>query len=70
MRYRFEEIFEERVDGSLSPRQRIRVGGVIFGPGVAFNRGVAFGGVDFHQFREHEIEAEREGDILIIKGIY
>ena len=70
MRVPFNTIFIQHSDGSLEPRQRIRVGGVEFGPGVRFSRGVAFGGVDFTQFIGHDLEVETENDVLIIKGIY
>ena len=48
-RINFDVIFERRADGTLTPRQRIRVGGIELGPGVVFGRGVAFGGIDFTQ---------------------
>jgi hypothetical protein len=70
MRINFNAVFNQNLDGSLEPKQRIRVGGVEFGPGVKFTRGVAFSGVDFGQFIGHDLEVETEGDILIIKEIY
>ena len=70
MRVPFDTVFIQHPDGSLEPRQRIRVGGVTFGPGVKFSRGVAFGGIDFVQFIGHELEIETDGDIAVIKGIY
>lgn len=69
MRYAFNEIFREG-DNQLEPIRKIRVGGVIFGPGVKFGQGASFGGVDFYQFRGHAIEADEEGDALVVKGIY
>jgi len=71
-RVNFDSIFIRHPDGSLEPRQRIRVGGVTFGPGVRFTRGVAFAGIDFTQFIGHdlEVETDTENDILVIKGIY
>lgn len=70
MRYNFNEIFRENADGSISPVKRLRVGGVILGPDVAIRAGVAFGGVDFFQFKGHEIEADIDGEIFVIKAIY
>ncbi|MDO8505629.1 MAG: hypothetical protein Q7S48_03565 [bacterium] len=71
MRYRFNEIFKE-TDGSISPVQRIRVGGVTIGSELTMRAGVAIGGVDFlqPQFKGHDIEADTDGDVLVIKGIY
>ena len=70
MRIPFDNVFIQHPDGTLEPRQRIRVGGVEFGPGVRFSRGVAFGGVDFTQFIGRDLEVETDGEVLIIKGIY
>jgi len=69
-RVNFDTIFVQHPDNSLEPRQRIRVGGVTFGPGVRFSRGVAFGGVDFAQFIGQDLEIETDNDTSVIKGIY
>ncbi|KKU12796.1 MAG: hypothetical protein UX98_C0004G0005 [Parcubacteria group bacterium GW2011_GWA2_47_26] len=70
-RLNFNAIFAQHLDdNTLEPKQRIRVGGVEFGPGVKFSHGVAFGGVDFSQFIGRDLEVETHGDILVIKGIY
>jgi len=70
MRAPFNTIFIQHPDGTLEPRQRISVGGVDFGPGVRFSRGVAFAGIDFTLFVGHDIEADEENNVLVIKGIY
>ena len=69
-RVTFDTIFISHSDNSYEPRQRIRVGSVEFGPGVKLRSGVAFGGVDFDQIINHELEVETQGDVLVIKGIY
>lgn len=70
MRYNFNEIFRENADGSISPINRIRVGGVTLGTEVKMKAGIAFGGVDFYQFKDRQIEADHDGEILVIKAIY
>jgi len=70
MRYNFEDIFQELPNDALTPRRRVKVGGVEFGPGISFSKGVAFAGIDFTLFRGHAIEADEEGDVLVIRGIY
>lgn len=70
MKIPFNNVFIQHPDGTLEPQQRIRVGGVEFGPGVKFSKGVAFGGIDFAQFIGHDLDVETDGEILIIKGIY
>lgn len=69
-RVTFDSIFITHEDGTLEPRQRIRVGGVTFGPGVKLSRGVALGGIDFTQFIGHELEIKTDGDIVVIRGIF
>lgn len=74
MKYKFEEIFKENEDKTLSPKKRIRVGDVIFSPEVKFSDGVSFNGIDIYKFKGHDIEAkinyDGNKDILIITGIY
>ena len=69
-RIKFDAIFSKFPDGSLEPKVKVRVGGIVITPGVRFMRGVAFGGIDFTQFVDHDLEIETEGDIFIVKGIY
>jgi hypothetical protein len=70
MRVSFNTIFIQHPNGTLEPKQRIRVGGIEFGSGVVFSRGVAFGGIDFTQFIGRDLEVETENEVLVIKGIY
>jgi hypothetical protein len=69
-RINFASIFTKHPDGSLEPKQRIRVGGVEFGPGIRFNQGVLFAGIDFTLFEDRDFEVSTDKDILVIKGIY
>ena len=69
MKVPFNSVFEEKA-GKLTPKQRIRVGGVILGPGVSFGKGVSFGGINFLDYIGHDLEIETDKDIIIIKGIY
>ena len=69
-RYRFLDIFQENPNGSLSPRVRININGVEFGPGVTFSQGVSFGGVDIYQYRNLDIAAEEQNGVLVIRGFY
>ncbi len=70
MRYKFLEIFKENSDGSLTPQKPLFINGITFGTGVTFQKGVAFGGVDFHLYKYWDIEAEDNGGVLDIKGFY
>jgi len=69
-RMSFDTIFITHENGSIEPRQPVRVGGVTFGPGVQFGNGVSFSGVDLTQFRGRDFEVGTDGDILVIKGVY
>ncbi|MDO8575331.1 MAG: hypothetical protein Q7R78_01350 [bacterium] len=71
IRYKFLDIFQELIDGSLSPKSQIEINGVSFGPGVIFQKGVAFGGVDFHLYKYFDIATEKLSDgTLRIIGFY
>lgn len=69
-RLTFNSIFIQHPDGTLEPRQKIRVGGVTFGSGVKLSRGMALGGIDFTRFVGHDLEVETDNDILVIKAIH
>ena len=67
----FDSIFIKHTDGTLEPKQRMRVGGVEFGPGVKF-KNTSFGGIDFHnpQFFNHNLEIKTDNDVLVVTGVY
>lgn len=70
-RINFNQIFNRNSKtGAITPRTRVRVGGVTFGPGVTFGSGVSFSGVDLSRFVKNDFEVDIEGDLFIIKGIY
>jgi hypothetical protein len=69
-RMNFDVLFNTHTNGQIEPRQRIRIGGVTFGPGVQFSNGVFFSGVDLTQFRGRDFEVETDGDTLVIKSVY
>lgn len=70
MRYKFSDVFTENPDGTLSPTRQIRVGFVSFGPNISFGPDAALGGINFHQFKGHDLGADEENDVLVIKAIY
>ncbi len=69
-RVNFQSLFVRHEDGSLEPRQRIRIGGVEFGPGVRFTQGVQFAGIDLTLFVGHDFEIDVDKGVIVIKGIY
>lgn len=70
-RKKFLEIFQENADSSLTPKQSIEINGIRFGPGVTFQKGVAFGGIDFQLFKYRDIQVEPQADgSLKIIGFY
>lgn len=70
-RVTFDSIFIRHPDGSLEPRQSIRVGGVTLGPGVRFNN-TFFGGINFSdpQVLGHDLEIQTTVGTVIISGVY
>lgn len=69
-RFTFDGIFSRNEDGSFSPRQTIRVGGVTLAPGVRFISGVAFAGIDFTQYIGRDFEVQIDNGVIVITGIY
>ncbi len=67
----FNQLFKINFDGGVEPLVRIRVGGVEFGPGVRFTRGVSFAGIDFTLFMGKDFSVvEQPGGINEIIGVY
>lgn len=69
-RVSFDSIFTVNPDGSIEPRQTIRIGGVTMTPGVKFTRGVSFGGIDISQFEGRDLEITTDEGVVVITGIY
>lgn len=68
-RYRFNDVFNLE-KGRISPRIPIRIGGITMGPGISFERGVSFSGVDLSQVVGKDISGYVENGVFIIKGFY
>lgn len=69
-RFKFLDLFQENPDGSLTPKRQISISGVTFGPGAVFQKGVAFGGVDFHLYKYWDISGQEADGTIIIVGFY
>lgn len=70
MRINFWQIFQVHPDGSIEPLRRIRIGGVEFGPGVRFGRGVSISGIDLTHYVGRDFDTEDVVGVLVLKGIY
>ncbi len=40
MRYKFGDVFQENLDGSITPKVSVSINGIGMGPGVTFGGGV------------------------------
>ena len=69
-RINFSEVFQENLDGTITPKRSVQIGSAIIGPQLTFGNGVSFGGVNIFDFKDLPIEADEVGDILVIKGFY
>jgi len=68
--YKFLDVFQENSDGSLTPKRAIFVNGISFGPGTIFQKGVAFGGIDFHLYKYWDIAGEERDGVLVVTGFF
>ena len=69
MRYKFSDVFSV-INGSISPKTQVQIGGVTMSPGVSFGGGVSFSGVDLSQHAGKDIEGDVQNGVLVIKGFY
>lgn len=68
MRVPFSQVFQINPDGSVSPKVPVHINGVSMGVGVSFTQGVSFGGFDITTIKGRDLDIEKQGDIVIIKG--
>lgn len=69
-RLNFYQIFRVNPDGSIEPVRIVKIGGVQFGPGVYFSKGVSFSGIDLTLYIGRDFLTEEQDSTLVIKGIY
>ena len=70
MKKGFYEIFDHHPDGSIEPKQLVRIGGIQFGPGVRFGKGISFSGMDLSKYIGNDFEVEEDGSVLKLVGVY
>ena len=72
-KYEFNSVFQELQDESLELKKSIEVSGVVYEAGTKFKKDVAYGGVNFHLYKNRALAVEltenSEGPIKII-GFY
>jgi len=66
----FDSVFQINTDGTISPRQTTRIGGVTITPGIIISRGVGIGGVDIAQYIGNDLEITTDGGAVVVTGIY
>ena len=69
MRKSYSELFTIN-NGMVMPKVSVEINGVIMGPGVAFGKGVSFGGVDLTSLIGKDLEVELKDGITRILGYY
>ena len=70
MRVSFDKVFKQNPNGSYTPKSRVKIGGVMMGPGVAFTPGVVFSGVDIGKYAGKDLEVQKHSDGTVeVKGV-
>lgn len=69
-RVTFDSVFQVNADGTITPRQTTRIGGVTITPGVTISGNVAIGGINIAQYVGRELEITTDGGAIVITGIY
>lgn len=71
MRYKFHDLFQVNEDKSITPKFHIQVGTAKIGPSITFKEGITIDGIDFFDFKNFDIEAEKkEDETIVLKGFY
>ena len=69
-RVTFDSVFNVNADGTITPRQTTRIGGVTITPGVTISGNIAIGGINIAQYVGRELEITTDGGAIVITGIY
>jgi hypothetical protein len=69
-RYSFWDFFKKNINGSLSPKKVFCVNKYILGPGISFERGYTFGGIDFFNYYGMDLKCEKKEGSFHITGFY
>lgn len=69
-RVKFDSVFQVNNDGTITPRQTTRIGGVTITPGVTISSGVSIGGINIAQYVDRDLEITTDGGAIVITGIY
>ena len=69
-RINFNSIFRLNNDGSIEPRQLIRIGRIQMGPGVRLHRGVLFGDLNLYDSVGRDFRTDQEDGVLVLTGVY
>jgi len=70
MRVSFDAVFNVS-EGRISPKGKVKIGGVIMTPGVSFGGGVSMGGVNLAEHIGKDLDVKEHADGTIeVKGIF
>ena len=70
MRIPFHVVFNVHEDGTLQPRQRVRIGATYIGPEWRISKGVYFGDVDLTRHIGRDLEVQQIPNALMVKAVY
>ncbi len=69
-KYKFSDVFQEELNGALTPKVRININGTEIGAGTSIGRGTVIGGIDLHQYKYLDIAGEYVGEVFHVKGFF
>ena len=70
LRINFNQMFVLGDEGSIEPKVKVKIGGIEFGPGVKFNRGVQLSGADIFGLVGKDLAVTQDGEAWLIHGYY
>ena len=69
---KFWDLFQLNPDGSITPKEKIKVAGVVLDPNTNYSKGILFSGFDLFQYygRDLEVEEASEDNPAVLTGVY
>lgn len=71
-RVSFWDLFQPNPDGSISPKQSVKIAGVVLNPTTQYKRGILFSGWDLFQYygRDLGVEDQPNGEPPVVTKVY
>jgi len=70
IRVPFNVLFKQNEDGSITTKNRFRISGVSYPPGILMVKGCSLAGIDWSLFKGRDLQIRTDNGEAVIIGLY